>query len=293
MWLRNESCGIVLSVLIMLCMVMLSGCDSGDEVDEVKVNEWIGKQPINVGEPQNETTRLKDGRNISKGTTLMHFAAAEGRVDVMKWLKKQGEIVNPKDDMGFTPIHSAAGFGQLEAMKWLKKEGANINDKSDPEKIVPILLAVGSGNLDAVKWLKQQGANINCRGSLRDYSPLQIATQVAIQRGTVPDLEMVKLLIKLGADVNADCTIHFFIDNFPNLEMVKFLIKHGGNVNHKDDSGTTPMLLAAKRKNLEMMKLLKLHGADINTKNNYGHTPIGESNIEIREWLKANGAKDE
>jgi ankyrin repeat protein len=94
-------------------------------------------------------------------------------------------------------------------------------------------------------------------------------------------LDIVKELIKAGADVNKEnddeATPIFFASN-GHLEIVKELIKAGADVNYQMNDGTTPIMFASKNGHLEIVKelikeLIKA-GADVNKENDNEITPI-------------------
>ncbi len=92
------------------------------------------------------------------------------------------------------------------------------------------------------------------------------------------DLEMVKLLIKCGADANIKNengeTVLICAIKKRNTDIVKYLISHGADVNAKDNNGDTPLICAVKKKSISMVKHLIEHGADVNAKDNDGDTPL-------------------
>jgi len=95
---------------------------------------------------------------------LAWFAAAEGRVDVLEWLKECGTDINAKDDTGRTPMFAAASEGKFKVMEWLKAQGADINAR-DRSGETPMFVAASKGKLEAMKWLRSQGVNIDSNGS--------------------------------------------------------------------------------------------------------------------------------
>ena len=175
------------------------------------IKEWLAKQPIKVGEKiEGKREDAFSAKGDTKGDTLMHLAAKDGRVDVMKWLKEQGEDINAKNNRERAPIHYAACGHRLfefprffeilemdiepeqlsiklqdiqihlmardrnlEAMKWLYEQGADINAKDDDDS-PPIHYAVCMGNVETIKWLKEQGADINA-GNRHGMPTLAIA----------------------------------------------------------------------------------------------------------------------
>ncbi len=79
-----------------------------------------------------------------------------------------------------------------------------------------------------------------------------------------------------------------------HLEIVKLLLEKGANVNAKDKYGDTPLLRATKQRHLEIVKLLLDKGADVNEKDKYGDTPLLSAveidHLEIVKLLLEKGA---
>ena len=81
------------------------------------------------------------------------------------------------------------------------------------------------------------------------------------------NLEITKLLNKLGADVNANvgtyyCPLQFAIRQ-NKIETVKFLVENGVDVNAYDELENIPFLLAIYfAYDTEILKYLVQHGAD-------------------------------
>jgi len=72
------------------------------------------------------------------------YAAENGNLDNMKWLKDQGCC------WGINTFSYASKNGNLDNMKWLKSQGC-------PWDLYTFTKAAKNGNLDNMKWLKEQG----------------------------------------------------------------------------------------------------------------------------------------
>ena len=58
-----------------------------------------------------------------------------------------------------------------------------------------------------------------------------------------------------------------------NVEIVKMLLKEGADVNARDKYGRTALYVAAWRGHVEIVKMLLKEGADVNAADNDGNTP--------------------
>lgn len=106
------------------------------------------------------------------------------------------------------------------------------------------------------------------------------------------NLEICKLLIENGADVNYELGNHMnFTPLFlvKSLEKTKLLIENGADVNHRDKYGYTPLHII---KNAKIAELLIKNGANVNAGDNYNYTPLMDSYIskEKAKVLIDNGA---
>ena len=145
--------------------------------------------------------------------------------------------------------------------------------------------------------------NVDVRGSdgLLDRSTIT-PVHVAVDNNQI---DMVKLLVKYGADVN----ILGFTDRTPlqtaifrgNLELVKYLAgEAGANPNIQNSYGNTALHMAVSKDRLDIVKyLVEEAGADVNAQNKTGETPLDHADhivnkiiqSEIAEFLESHGAK--
>jgi hypothetical protein len=116
-------------------------------------------------------------------------------------------------------------------------------------------------------------------------------------------LEMVELLLRYGADINArncqDATpLHLAIRNSEApVEMVKFLLAHGAGANLKNDTAATPLHIAARfaENGPAIIKLLLDHGAEIDAEDTNEVTALDSAVFhecrESAQLLLASGAR--
>ena len=104
------------------------------------------------------------------------------------------------------------------------------------------------------------------------------------------DIEMAKLLIKEGADINlfgyhTAAPIHH-TSSKNNIELVKFLIKEGADAKIVTDSGVNAIQFAAWGNNIEIIKLLISEGVDVKTVDNFGRSPVFEAANDDRDRIE-------
>lgn len=97
----------------------------------------------------------------------------------------------------------------------------------------------------------------------------------AMRDDTLPDLsEMILEMDDLERRDRDGRTLLINASFYNRVDIVKLLIKRGANVNAKDSTGNTPLHAAVQESNIEIIRILLENGADINSKNSFGNTPI-------------------
>ena len=131
--------------------------------------------------------------------------------------------------------------------------------------------AAATGRLDRLRALLDKNPAL-----VKAYSP-DGWTALHLNFG---NLEVVKLLLDRGADINAVSKNGFSATPlqgaaaFQKVELARLLIERGANVNCRGEEGGTPLHEAAGNGQIEFAKLLLDHGARINAKDNNGKTPL-------------------
>lgn len=102
--------------------------------------------------------------------------------------------------------------------------------------------------------------------------------EIAIMQG---DIATVKSKLRQGENVRNSITRPLIIaineesiDNDIRIEMVKLLIKAGANVNCTDVDGNTPLIHATLNGYTEIVRLLINAGANVNKRNKSGNSPL-------------------
>lgn len=199
------------------------------------------------------------------GQTAIIWAAAEGHADVVEALIKAGADFQTPLKSGFNALYFAVREGKQSVVDVLLNAGADVNAVMTPETkgpriprqgTSPLILAVENGHFELAAHLLTRGAAANDQRS--GFTALHVLSWVRkpnfgddldgnpppIGSGHMTSLQLVRELIKHGADVNAR-------------------LNEGrsgrGRLNQK---GATPFLLAADTADVPYMKLLLELGAD-------------------------------
>lgn len=133
------------------------------------------------------------------GRTLLHEAAAGGRLDTMELLLRLGADPNVKDGGEHTPLYSVANECAVEGggvvVHALMKAGADVNRCDGAKHCTPLHMAARRGSVEIAEALLDCGADLEARDSVGD-TPLRRAVNCA-----KPDLA--SLLVDRGADVDS------------------------------------------------------------------------------------------
>ncbi len=261
-------------------------------------------------------TLLEHGFKPSK-ENLVHLAAINNRVDVLKVLKDAAFDIDLKDEDDLKPIHKAAQHGAVEAMQWLIANGVDIDTlvREGLERVSPVYLAAENHEWDTVRWLLENGASPYV---IKDgYSLLDLAVrndrpdivELALKKGAIWSNDTLEIAvyqnivpiakILLSHEANSSITPGGLNTAFSdavhhgNLEMAALLLDHGANVDTIDASGFTSLYWAIFNDQTEMVELLIKHNANVNLATVYS-APLSHAksrgNEAIIDLLKKHGA---
>lgn len=185
----------------------------------------------------------------------------------------------------------AVGRGNKELMMELLQRGADVN-ASGSHGMKPLFWALGKQNLDGFEFLLENNANPNIK--IEDPPEGRRSISVVELAAIAENSAYLCLLLKHGADPNRDVgyggrTVIYEAILNNRIENVKLLIQAGADINHKDLSGSTPLMTAAGIKNFDMVYLLLKSGADAQIKNRWGNDLLwmlkefGDSGISRKE----------
>jgi ankyrin repeat protein len=241
----------------MIEKLLAAGADANTATPE---GETVLMTAARTGDPAAVRVLLAHGANVNateswrKQTALM-WAAAENNAAAAKVLIDAGADIKARSKAGaFTAFLFAVRAGHIDASRVLLDGGANVNEPM-PDGTSPLLLALISAHYELGAFLLDRGADPNADGqgwtalhqivwARRPNTGFNLPGPVPT--GGLDSLDLVRKLLKLGANVNA---------------RQKKEPKDGYR-NQLNRIGATPFLLAAKSVDLPLMRLLLEHGAD-------------------------------
>ena len=217
----------------------------------------------------------------------MELAITNKRLEILK------EIVNIIDDDKVTTNgiyvyyertkSNALGYSlgvaskirnNMDILKYLIKEGAPVNEKitdydnydSVKRQYLDKELSRPLINTVEIRDIEMMKELIKAGANVNSEYSSKTVLMTAISKNS---LEMVKELIKNGADAKhyAEYNNNLIMwalkdDNYDvDIDIIEELIKAGANVNDKNGNGETALMLAVKRKRLDIVELLEKYGA--------------------------------
>jgi cytohesin len=228
-------------LLTTIAAVVLVGC--GESQQSTPAPKAKPVEPID-GAAKLEPLAQKSPENpMSMGMMYemtIHDAASDGNIESVKQLLAAGTDVNSISEIGLTPLHSATRF----------------LDEIDIDKAKLIANRPGVINQDAGQFLHRY-----------NHKP-EIEAQI----------EIIKLLIDKGGDINASTRVGAIIEDgrtplynaaeSGRKEIVELLIEKGANINGNNTGlyglGMRPLFSAASKGHLAIVELLIKNGANVN-----------------------------
>ncbi len=172
----------------------LTACQKEEKKPVVLSQEMV--KSIVQGNPAEVKALLDKGEEVDakqSGQTALHFAAMNGKIDIISILIARGAKVDVQDDQGVTPLMLAASNGKLEAIQALVAQGAKIETQNKMGENV-LHIAGAHGKKEIVSYLLERGANIRATTN-NGLNVLVFALNRMVQPGaTAEDTALVQYL---------------------------------------------------------------------------------------------------
>ena len=266
---------------------------------------------------------LKAGADVNIkqqfGISDLMFATELGDKELFKLLAKYNPNIETMTDKGKNLLTNAMDYGNYDLAFYLLKEYPYFrkdieyrcwskawenSDRLVKENI--LLKFVREKDKEKIKELILMGANSDVGTDITNLTPLITAVEMN-------DIELVKIILKVGADVNLTMTYDSskWLEKYSSeimgidTETEKFKkmsedfckeTKKGISFMDSLNIGMSALMKAAERGNLEIVKILiEDYNAEINAKNDIQKWTaldfaIAKKNAEVIDYLKSKGA---
>lgn len=273
---------LLINVLVPAILLFIAGCASIKTVsDKVRLmnatttNSETGKRCLDEVAVR---SLIENGVNVNtllpNDSTILQRAVLENKPDFVKFLLDKGANANAKQAQGFTALHETAS--------------QQINDTAQQQ----------ANTVKIAEMLLKHGAKPNL-----GPDPTPPLIQVCMSK----NFELIKMLVKYGADVNIRDSYSRtpLMYSAHNFEITEFLISKGADVNAQDCYGNTAFMYSGNEENpietIKIMKLLIEKGANVNAVSHPNGQARGITILdpilfhkypkEIVDFLRAHGAK--
>ena len=231
--------------------------------DLLTENDFL--RAVKAGHSEAVLTALTAGADLNvrlaDGSSVLHYAATEGKTNLVEILLALGIDVNIKDSFSRTPLHCAVIMHHAAIVRILLTAGANSNAE-DNQGSISLHYYVKAKIFDPQlgEILLKAGAKINAQNKY-GATPLHWACDIG-------SIEFVRFLLQHDADSTIATTefgftpLHCAVRQ-GHLDIVASLLRAKAPKDAKAKDGSTAFELAQKNGHAAIALLLKLAGAKV------------------------------
>lgn len=205
---------------------------------------------------------LSNAPSASSGDLRLVEAAKHADWTSARVRLRAGADVNERHLDGSTALLWAVYHDSVEVVQHLLAIGADVNAANEYGQ-TPLSIACQQRNVSLARRLLEAGANPNHAGSNAETALMAVADMGASR------VDLVKLLVAYGADVNAreatgGQTALMWAAVRDDVAIANALIDAGADIGAATKAGSTPLHFAAQQGALSVAQLLLERGADPN-----------------------------
>lgn len=194
-------------------------------------------------------------------STPMHFAALNGHVRILEYLRDLGADIDALNFFRATPLDLAALSGQIKAIKFLLKDNAHLYAF---HRTMPINMKDWYIYMDIRDRFINDNSKFNLQYSFYNLTPLHLAVMT-------DDLKTLKLFKNNIIDHNA---LFYLAVWHGKLNLVKWFVAEGRDIKSKNSDGFAAIHLAAWGGYGDIVKYFVKQGVDVNLPSDNGETSI-------------------
>ena len=210
-----------------------------------------------------------------KRTPVFEVCSSDSALNSLPCLLQAGANINAQDVAGNSPAREAVKSADTTLISILLQHGANLSLTDDNERVGLFLAAGGS---HAVEHLLDAGVDINAQDNKGRTKLHLILSNTPKAKDVESQLELARLLLHRGANVNLRATnfaastpFQLALRNAPSL--IHDFIQHGADVNVKESKGCLSALhIPFLRNEYDNVRILLDHGADPHERDENGRT---------------------